>query len=322
MTLDLRRDGAPGDDAAWIAGGTTIVDLMKLGASAPSALVDLSARRAELAGVTEAGIGEAEGTITLGALTTMAEAASHPSIQALPAIHTALVQAASPQIREMATLGGNLLQRTRCGYFRDVRQPCNKRVPGSGCPAIGGEDGHHAVLGGSEHCIATYPGDFAVACVALGAEITVRAPDGTERRRPVEGLHRMPGDTPARETVLDPGDLITAIHLPTGGTQAYAKVRDRASYAFATASAAVVLRMKGPVVTSARIALGGLATVPWRAEAAEKVLRGVVPDEASALAAGEAALEGAHATPTNAHRVELGVRAVARAILTAAETTR
>ena len=313
MRLDRTRGGTPGEGAAWIAGGTTMVDLMKLGAAVPSALVELGARRAELSGVTEA-----EDTITLGALTTMAEAAAHPAIAALPAIHAALVQAASPQIREMATLGGNLLQRTRCSYFRDVRQPCNKRAPGSGCPAIGGEDGHHAILGGSEHCIATYPGDLAVACVAVGAEITVRSPDGAERRMPVERLHRMPGDRPARETVLGPGDLITAIHVPIGGAQAYVKIRDRASYAFATASAAVVLRMEDTIIASARIALGGLGSVPWRAEAAEQVLRGAIPNEASALAAGEAALEGAHPTSTNAHRVELGIRAVARAILTAA----
>ncbi|WP_208353284.1 FAD binding domain-containing protein [Pseudaestuariivita rosea] len=310
--FDITEGGTPVDGAAWIAGGTTMVDLMKLGATAPSRLFDLGAQRDALSGISET-----SDTITLGALTTMADAAKHPAIRGLTAVHTALVQAASPQIREMATLGGNLLQRTRCSYFRDTRQPCNKRVPGSGCPAIGGEDGHHAVLGGSAQCIATYPGDFAVVCVALGAEITIRASDGSERKIPVQDLHRRPGATPHTETALQTGDLITAIHLPKGGAQSYIKIRDRASYAFATASAAVVLHMDGAMVTSARIALGGLATVPWRAATAEHVLKGSMIDQKTAFAAGEAALQDAHPTLTNAHRVELGIRAVAKAILSA-----
>ncbi len=310
--FDITQDGTPVDGAAWIAGGTTMVDLMKLGATNPSDLIDLSAQRDKLSGISET-----SESIALGALVTMADAAKHPSIHSLTAVHTALVQAASPQIREMATLGGNLLQRTRCSYFRDTRQPCNKREAGSGCPAIGGEDGHHAVLGGSDHCIATYPGDFAVACVALGAEVSVRASNGTERRLPVEDLHHLPRATPHIENVLQTGDLITAIHLPKGNAQSYVKIRDRASYAFATASAAVVLQMEGPVVSSVRIALGGLATVPWRAKSAEQVLVGSVINETTAFEAGEAALQGAHPTPTNAHRVELGIRAVAKAILLA-----
>lgn len=317
IPLDIKQVGAPSAQEAYIAGGTTMVDLMKLRATEPEGLIDLRAAHPDLHGVTET-----DDAVIIAALTTMADAARHPAIRALPAIHTALVQAASPQIREMATMGGNLLQRTRCSYFRDARQPCNKRQPGSGCPAIGGEDAHNAVFGGSDQCIATYPGDLAVACVALGATLTVRAPDGAERTVAVEELHVPPGTTPQIETCLQHGDLITAINLPKGGHQAYIKIRDRASYAFATASAAVVLKMSGNTIVSARIALGGLATVPWRACAAEELLRGAISNEATALAAGEAALEGAAPSATNAHRVELGIRAVAKAILTASAQKR
>ncbi|MEL6209915.1 MAG: FAD binding domain-containing protein [Pseudomonadota bacterium] len=319
MNLTIRTGGTASQGEAFIAGGTTMVDLMKLGASSPNALVDLSARRAELSGIE---VTETE--VTLGALTTMADAAAHPAVAAMPAIHAALVQAASPQIREMATLGGNLLQRTRCSYFRDSRQPCNKRAAGSGCPALGGEDGQHAVLGGSAQCIATYPGDFAVAALAFGAEITVDQSNGMRARRPLAGFHRRPGDTPHLETALAPGELIAAIHLPRGAWtgQTYVKLRDRASYAFATASAAVALRLEGGTVAEARIVLGGLATIPWRSIAAEQVLIGMTASMAPAFAAGEAALTQATTSPNNTHRVELGVRAVARAILNAAAQDR
>jgi xanthine dehydrogenase YagS FAD-binding subunit len=312
----LRRDGVPVGGEKWIAGGTTLVDLMKLGVERPKGLVDLGPRRGELAGIVEA-----DGGLTLGALTTMAEAERDPRIrQRYPAVHLALSLAASPQIRELATLGGNLLQRTRCTYFRDGRSACNKRDPGAGCSAVGNPEEPRALLGVSEHCVATYPGDLAVALLALDATLSVEAADGSVRGMAVSDLHRLPGTTPHVETALDPGDLITSIHLPipewTG--QTFVKLRERASYAFASASAAVGLRREGRTVVAARIALGGVASVPWRCRDVEDLLQGRVTDRVTVLQAGRACVAGADPSAgKDAHRQELCARAVTRALVTA-----
>src|SRR6056297_1442271 len=289
ITPDLRQAGAPVEHERWIAGGTTLVDLMKLGVERPTGLVDLGARRGELAGISETSDG-----LTLGAMTTMAEAERDPRLrEQFPAAHLALFLAASPQIREMATLGGNLLQRTRCPYFREGRSACNKRKPGSGCAAIGNPREPSAILGLSEYCVATYPGDLAVALRVLDATLSIEASGGAMRRIPLSELHRLPGYTPDIESTLEPGDLITGIHLPNseGAVQTYVKLRERASYAFASASAAVSLKLSGATVASARIAIGGLATVPWRCEDAEEWLRGRRIDTTSAMEAGHICLE-------------------------------
>jgi len=311
----LHRQGAPAAAESWIAGGTNLVDLMKLGIEQPAGLVDLGPRRATLSG-----IADADGGLTLGAMTTMAEAERDLRIQRdYPAVHLALALAASPQIREMATLGGNLLQRTRCTYFRDGHSPCNKRAPSTGCAAIGGDDAALAILGTSENCMANYPGDLAVALVMLGADMSVEDRDGRRRRIAVQDLYRLPGATPNHETTLAQGDLITAIHLPvpTWTGQTYVKLRDRASYAFASASAAVALEFDGSKVSGARITLGGLATVPWRCAAAEGRLIGCVLDEGTAMETGRACLAEATPSPTQDHKVELGARAVAKALVVA-----
>lgn len=303
----------------FVYGGTTLLDLMKLDVMRPEALVDLNALRPS-----EGVVADANG-LRLDAFATMAQTAEHPEVQRdYPVIAQSLQLAASAQLRNMAGLGGNLLQRTRCAYFRDVRwQACNKRVPGSGCAALGGVDRQHAVLGTSESCIATYPGDFAQALVALDASIeTTRA--GQTRRVPVTELHRRPGTTPHVETVLAPGELITAIVVPAGAwtrRSRYVKVRDRASYQFALASAAVALDLDGDRVRTARIALGGVATVPWRAREAEALLAGKTLDEATATAAAKAAFADAKPRGHNAFKVALGQRTLVRALIETAQQT-
>jgi xanthine dehydrogenase YagS FAD-binding subunit len=315
----LRRNGVPLGKEKWIAGGTTLVDLMKLGVERPTGLVDLGDRRGELSGIVEA-----DGGLILGALTTMAEAERDRRLrQRYPAVHLALSLAASPQIREMATLGGNLLQRTRCTYFRDGRSACNKRNPGAGCSAIGNPDEPRALLGASEHCVATFPGDLAVALVALDATLSVEAADGSVRGMAASDLHRLPGDTPHVETALDPGDLITSIHLPTPDWtgQTYVKLRERASYAFASASAAVCLRMEGRTLVAARVALGGVASVPWRCRDVEDWLQGRIADRDTFLRAGRALLsEEDPGAGKDVRRQELCARAVTKALLVASNS--
>jgi xanthine dehydrogenase YagS FAD-binding subunit len=251
----------------------------------------------------------------------MADVARDPVLVAhYPALSESLWMAASPQLRNRATLGGNLLQRTRCYYFRDTSYACNRRVPGSGCAAQDGVNRMHAVLGGSEHCVATHPSDWAVALVAFDAVLHVRSPRG-ERTMPVGELHRLPGDTPHLETTLEGDELITAISVPAtpaGRRSCYLKVRDRESYAFATASAAVGLEMDGSVVRAARIALGGVATVPWRARSAEAALVGKPLSQARARAAAEIAFEGARPLAHNGFKIELGKQTVVEALMTAA----
>lgn len=300
--------------AAVIAGGTTVADLMKLGVFGARRLVDIT-------GVDGIGrIEETEDEIRLGALVRMADAAEHDMLRRdFPALAEALQQAASPQLRNAARLGGNVLQRTRCPYFRDTDSVCNKRVPGSGCGAIEGWAGMHAVLGTSEHCIALYPGDFAVALTAFDTTVEVTGADGP-RTLPFEDLHRLPGDDPASETTLGAGEIITAFRVaktPRGRASVYLKVRDRQSYAFAAASAAVSLAMDGEEVADVRVALGGVATKPWRATEAEAVLKGETLSLERAEEAGEAAFADAATRPDNAWKVPLGVATLSEALMQA-----
>lgn len=324
--IGAAASGDPQDATQYLAGGTTLLDLMKLDVMQPRALVDLSAWRGGPAALPspDAVRVDAQG-LWLSASASMATVADNPVVQReYPVIAESLQLSASPQIRNMATLGGNLLQRTRCSYFRETRwSACNKRTPGSGCAALGGVTRQHAVLGTSDRCIATYPGDFAQALVALDATLTVLQPmpggqPPRERQLSLRELHRLPGDHPERETRLAPGELITAIQVPAGAwtrRSHYLKLRDRTSYQFALASAAVALDLDGQRVRSARIALGGVATVPWRAEAAERALVGRVLDDASAAQAAEAAFAQARAQGDNAYKIPLGREVLARALL-------
>ena len=300
-----------------IGGGTTLLDLMKLDVMRPEALVDITPLATARYGNIEAGAKE----LRLGALVRMADAAEDNAVvRDYPVIAQSLAQAASQQLRNMARLGGNALQRTRCSYFRDTSySQCNKRDPGSGCAAIDGFNRLHAVLGTSDHCSASYPGDFAQALIALDATVEVLGANGPRSLRFAD-LHRLPGSTPHIETSLAPGELITAYVVPAGPwtrRSVYTKVRDRESYAFALASAAVALDLDGKTVRSARIALGGVATVPWRAREAEALLAGHPLDEASATRAADAAFAGAKTHHDNAYKVPLGKATLVRALLTA-----
>jgi xanthine dehydrogenase YagS FAD-binding subunit len=310
----LEIASAPG--ARFLGGGTTLVDLMKNGVEVPPRLIDLT-------GVDELREFVVDGDeLRFGALTSMSAVADHPVVKARhPLLSEALWRGASQQLRNMATLGGNVLQRTRCAYFRDVQYPCNKRHPGSGCAAIGGLNRGHAVLGGSDRCIAVYPGDWAIALSAADAVIDVIGPRGA-RTVSIHDLHREPGQTPQIDHSLAPDELILRTRIPVGNvtrSSTYQKIRDRASYAFALTSAAVALDMDGDRVRGARIALGGMATRPWRARAAEQTLLGRLLNEAAARHAGELAYAGAHTTPQNAFRVPLGMAAVANALMIARE---
>jgi len=303
--------------AQFLAGGTTILDLMKLDVMRPERLVDINPLQDGVLGQIQMA---AEG-LRLGALARMSEAAEHPVIRRdYPVIAQTLQLAASQQLRNMASLGGNVLQRTRCNYFRDVSYAqCNKRQPGSGCAALDGYNRRHAILGVSEHCIATYPGDFAQALIALDATVEIVGPKG-RRTLPFAKLHRQPSDRPDIETTLAPGELIAGFLIASGPwpRSLYLKVRDRESYEFAAASAAVALAMDGRSVREARIGIGGVATVPWRAREAEAALRGKAIDEASATSAAEAAFAAAKPAGHNAFKVELGKRTLARALMAAA----
>jgi xanthine dehydrogenase YagS FAD-binding subunit len=304
-----------GDPAtSYLAGGTTQIDLMKDGVLGPDRLIDIT--RLPLRGITRS-----DGAIRIGALTTMEELAADPTImERLPVVREALLLGASTQLRNMATIGGNLLQRTRCRYFRDVTCACNKREPGSGCSALEGFHRMHAILGTSEHCIATHGSDLAVALVALDAIVHVRGLNG-ERAIPLTEFYVVPGDTPQVENVLAHGELITAVEvllLPEDARSGYLKVRDRVSYEFALVSAAVALVMEDGVIREGRIGLGGVATLPWRAYRAEEVLRGRPAQTDTFQAAAEAALEGATPHRDNAFKVELAKRTVVRALSTTA----
>ena len=302
----------------YLAGGTTLIDLMKLDIMRPAKVVDLGA----IAGAHDAISVSSEG-LRLGAMVKMSAAADHPDIlKGYPVISHSLQLAASAQLRNMATLGGNVLQRTRCPYFRDTSwTACNKRDPGSGCAALDGLNRQHALLGGSADCIATYPGDFAQSLIALDATVSVAGASGF-RTIPFAGLHRLPGATPNVETALAPGDLITGFNIPAGPwarRSIYLKVRDRQSYEFALASAAVAVDMDGSKVREARIALGGVATIPWRSREAEDVLAGKVLTETVAEAAARAAFADARQRAHNAFKVALGQSTLVRALLQAAK---
>ena len=312
----IRAVSAGGLGTRFLAGGTTLYDLMKLGAEAPERLVDINA----LPGLASFDTGGRR-ELVFGAGARMSDVAADPRLVAgYPVLSEALWKAASQQLRNMASLGGNLLQRTRCAYFRGGEPfACNKRAPGSGCAARDGIDRAHAVLGGSEACIATYPGDWAVALIALDAVVDVAGPNGA-RTIPMDALHREPGTTPEVETSLARDEMILRIRVPAtqlGRASTYHKIRDRESYAFALASAAVALRMEGEVVREARVALGGLATRPWRARDAERGLVGQRLTAEAARAAGDAALRGARPGHHNAFRIELGARTVADALMIA-----
>jgi xanthine dehydrogenase YagS FAD-binding subunit len=302
----------------FLAGGTTLIDLMKLDVMRPERLIDINPLNSSEFGRIAVG----EGGLWMGALVRMADAAEHPEIvQNFPAIAQSLQLAASQQIRNMATLGGNVLQRTRCPYFRDVSYgECNKRNPGSGCAALDGFNRSHAVLGTSDQCIASYPGDFAQALIALDAMVDMAGPRGI-RRMPFAELHRQPQNRPDMETVIQPGELIVSFFVPVtrwARRSTFLKVRDRESYEFALASAVVGLDLNDGVVRDVRIALGGVATVPWRAAEAEAILRGRVLDEAAQDAAAQAAFSSAQAREHNGFKIELGKRTLKRAIAQAA----
>ena len=310
-----RAGAAP--STRFVAGGTNLIDLMKLDVERPTHVVDindLARRDPMLAAITDL----PNGSLRLGGLARMRDVAWDARVrERYPVVSQSLLLAASGQLRNMATIGGNVLQRTRCPYFRDTAMPCNKREPGSGCSAIHGINRTEAVLGTSEQCIATYPGDLAVALVALGATVHVHSPDGQERSVPFASLHVLPGSHPERETVLHPGELITAMDLPVlaaARRSLYLKVRDRASYAFALASAAVAVELDGRTIRDARVGLGGVATKPWRSREAERLLVGKPATEQTFRAAAEAALAGARPHRDNAFKVTLAKRTLVRAL--------
>jgi xanthine dehydrogenase YagS FAD-binding subunit len=299
----------------YIAGGTNLIDLMKDDVVSPAHLVDITALSCsqieKLAG----------GGVKIGALVSNSDLANDPFIrQNYPVLSRALLSGASAQLRNMASVGGNLMQRTRCSYFYDVAGPCNKRKPGSGCPAIEGYNRMHSVLGASTKCITAHPSDMCVALAALDAIVHLSGPSGDRKVKLVD-FHKLPGNTPDVETVLLPHELIVAVELPQSGFNknwCYLKVRDRASYAFALVSAAACLDIEGGKIKSARLALGGVAPKPWRATDAEKLLVGKAPDERAFKAAAEAVMKPAKGYEHNKFKIELGKRTIVRALKVAA----
>ncbi|HIB68329.1 MAG TPA: xanthine dehydrogenase family protein subunit M [Phycisphaerales bacterium] len=301
-------------DAQFIGGGTNLLDLMKYGVMEPKSLVDLQDLSFH-----EIGPGS-DGGLRLGAGVTNAETAEHPKVKKdYPLLSQAILSGASPQLRNMATNGGNLLQRTRCYYFYDCATACNKRRPGSGCAALKGFNRIHAILGASEHCIATHPSDMCVALVALDAVVKVRGPEG-EREIAVEEFHRLPGENPEKDTVLKESELILSIELPSSNFSKhshYLKVRDRESYAFALVSVAAALQLSGGRIIDSRVALGGVAHKPWRARAAEDFLKDKECDRDLFLQAGKLVVKDARGYGHNDFKLELAPRAVAEALLQA-----
>ena len=317
---DATRVVAASPNTRFIAGGTTLVDLMKLNVETPGRLVDINRLGARHAYMNEVAA-LPDGGLRIGALVRNSDLAWSTVVkERFPVLSEALLAGASGQIRNMATVGGNLMQRTRCYYFRDTAMPCNKRAPGSGCSAIDGHNRIHAVLGTSSQCIATSPGDMPVALVALDALVRVSGPQG-ERTIPLTDFHLQPGAHPERDTVLRQGEMITAVDvpaLPWARRSHYRKVRDRASYAFALASAAVALDLDGTRIRDARVAFGGIATKPWRSREAERALVGQTATPAAFRAAAEAALRGAKAQSENGFKIELAKRTLVRALTTVA----
>ncbi|MBD2527600.1 xanthine dehydrogenase family protein subunit M [Nostoc sp. FACHB-133] len=296
------------ETAAFMAGGTDLLGLMKDGVQTANILIDINSLPLtdiiSLANVTR-----------IGAISRMSDVAFHPKIQeCYPVISQALLQSASPQLRNMATVGGNLLQRVRCSYFRDPVFPCNKRTPGLGCAAITGYNRMHAIFGASEHCIAVHPSDLAVALTALDAMIYIQGVE-KERQISIHDFYLLPGDTPEKETLLQPGELIVAIEVPNSVYKSYyLKVRDRASYQFALVSVAIAVELEQDIIQSARIAFGGVAPKPWRARDAEEFLKGKAINEATLKAAGEAAVKEAKPQTHNEFKIELVKGALVRAL--------
>ncbi|MBS9719931.1 xanthine dehydrogenase family protein subunit M [Tianweitania sp. BSSL-BM11] len=305
-------------DTRFLAGGTNLVDLMKANVERPTRLVDIS----RLSQNTIEDL--PEGGLRLGAFATNADTAYDERVeQRYPLLSSAILAGASPQLRNAATNGGNLNQRTRCYYFYDTETPCNKREPGSGCSAIGGVNRIHAILGTSEACIATHPSDMCVALAALEAEVRVQGPAG-ERVIAFADYHRLPGDEPWKDNTLQPGEIVTAIDLPADSfteNYTYLKLRDRLSYAFALVSVAVGLKMEGGKIAKARLALGGVAHKPWRVPAAEALLEGQEPSADLFAQAADAMLQGAVGQGTNDFKIELARRAIRRALRQAAAGT-
>nr|WP_237521826.1 xanthine dehydrogenase family protein subunit M [Streptomyces sp. SID4921] len=297
------RAGAGHPGARFLGGGTNLVDLMKLGVESPGLIVDVSRLPLDRVEPTD------DGGLRIGATVRNSDLAAHPDVRSgYPALSQALLAGASGQLRNTATTGGNLLQRTRCPYFQDVSKPCNKRMPGSGCPAREGAHRDLAVLGHSEDCVATNPSDMAVALAALDAAVLLHGPEG-ERTVPVTDFHRLPGDNPDQDTVIRPGELITEVVLPPpAATSLYRKARDRASYAFALASVAAVLSVRDGRVERAALAFGGVAPRPWRARVAEDVLRGAPADEETFARAVSAELATARPLRDNGFKVDLAHR--------------
>ena len=299
----------------YIAGGTTLIDLMREEVERPERLIDINAL--------PLGVVRVEGgDLVIGALARMADVAADPNVLRLqPLIAESLIEGASPQLRNMASIGGNLLQRVRCPYFRMLDMPCNKRTPGSGCAAIDGLNAGHAILGTSDHCVATHPSDLAVALVALDATMRVRGPRG-ERSFPVEELFRLPGDTPHLEHTLLPGELIVEVRVPGGAHSSrarYLKVRDRASYEFALVSAAAALSIEDGAIRQARLAVGGVGTRPWRLHACEAALIGRKPERRTFEEAAHLATQGARPLQHNHYKVELLPRTIVRTLEMAGE---
>lgn len=306
------------EDAKFLAGGTNLIDLMKENVERPTRLVDIT--RLPLKDIEETD----NGGLRLGALATNSDTASHPHIEArYPLLSSAILAGASPQLRNAATNGGNLLQRTRCYYFYDAATPCNKRDPGSGCGAIGGINRIHAILGASASCIATHPSDMCVALRALDAEIVVRGKTG-ERRMSIADFHRLPGSAPERDTTLAPNELITGIELPPETFvrhYTYLKLRDRLSYAFALVSVAVVMQLDGSGIQTARVALGGVAHKPWRDEDAELTLVGQPAHDGAYASFADKLLNGAVGQGMNDFKIPLAKKAIVRAMRQAATGT-
>src|SRR3989449_8005541 len=310
-TASHSKTAQQGAEVRYIAGGTTLLDLMKLNVETPAGVLDINRLPLDKIEATR------EGGLKIGATVRNSDLANHPTVRRdYTVLSQALLNGASAQLRNMATTAGNVLQRTRCVYFRDTAMPCNKRQPGTGCPAITGSNRTLAVLGTSELCIATNPSDMCVAMAALEATIHVQGAKGT-RAIPIGDFHLVPGNTPNRETVLEPGDLITHVTLPppiAGSKQVYLKLRDRSSYEFALASAAVVITIAGGNVTRARIALGGVGTKPWRSPEAEAALVGKPADAANFRKAAEAAMRDAKPQSENKFKIELAKRCLGHAL--------
>jgi xanthine dehydrogenase YagS FAD-binding subunit len=310
-TAAQSKTAQQGADVRFLGGGTTLIDLMKLNVETPARVLDVNRLPLDKIETTS------DGRVKIGAMVRNSDLANHAKVQKdYLVLSQAILQGASAQIRNMATVGGNLLQRTRCVYFRDIAMACNKREPGSGCPAIAGHNRTLAILGASEHCIATNPSDMCVALAALEATVHIQGPKGS-RAVAFGDFHVLPGNTPHRETVLEPGDLITHVTLPppiAGSKQVYLKLRDRASYEFALAATAVVLTISSGNISRARIALGGVGTKPWRAPQAEAALTGKPASDAIFRQAAEAALRGAKPQSENKFKIELAKRCLVHSL--------